>query len=75
MGRNAHQVPPSGRPVDEGAETLLANPVATGDGVVSVLHRVLRTTGQELAYIRPLVAHLNLGVDEDLVLLFCPHLF
>ena len=59
--------------VDEVAQTLLADAVAAGDGVVAVLHRVLGAAGKELADVAPLVAHLDLRVDEDLVLLLRPH--
>lgn len=58
--------------VDEVAQTLLPHTVATGDRVVAVLYRVLGTTGKELADVAPLVAHLDLCVDEDLILLFRP---
>ena len=58
---------------DKCAEALLPHPVAAGDGVVAVLHRVLGPAGQQLADVGPLVAHLDLGVDQDLVLLLRPH--
>ena len=60
--------------VHEVPETLLPHTIATRDRIVPVLHRVLGTTWKELADVAPLVAHLDLRVDQNLILLFRPHI-
>lgn len=60
--------------IDKITQTLLANAIATGNRIVTILHSILRTTGKELANIRPLVSHLDLSIDQNLVLLLCPDL-
>ena len=75
LHRNAQKVASRRGTIHVGAETLLADTVAAGDGVVSVFDGVFGTTREKLANEGPLVAHLELGVDQNLVFLLCPNVF
>lgn len=75
MHRNAQKIASRRGTIHVGTETLLADTVAAGDGVITIFDGVFGTTGEELADEGPLVTHLELGVDQNLVLLLCPNVF